>query len=221
MARTLVNLFAAQIYIDGEIVDLGSKSSSGSYHQALRFVQPYRLVHTDLYAAQPDVMALDLEKFFPMPDNSKDNLLCFNVLEHLYNTSQALTESCRILKPGGRMIGAVPFLVRYHPDPNDYFRYTHESLRRLGESAGFEVENIAALGLGPFSAAVSLVGVYMPGLFRAGLHACAAVMDWLLGKLRKTNEIVEPLAYGFVFIKPKATEESRVMHLNLCLPSRN
>ena len=202
LARILVNFFATQYSIQGDIIDLGSKSSSGSYHRALQFIQPYKIIHTDLYAAQPDVMALDLEQPFPLPDATQDGVLCFNVLEHLFNAPQALIESCRILKPGGRMIGAVPFFVGYHPDPHDYFRYTHEALRRMAESAGFEVENITALGLGPFTAGASLIGVYLPGLLRAICHAAAAPLDRLFMKLRKSDEIIEPLAYGFVFIKP-------------------
>jgi len=72
----------------------------------------------------------------------------------------------------------------------------------MAESAGFEVSDITALGLGPFTAAVSLIGVYLPGILRALCHAAAAPLDRLLMRLRKSDEIIEPLAYGFVFIKP-------------------
>ena len=34
-------------------------------------------------------------------------------------------------------IFAVPFLIAFHPSPNDYWRYTEETLTKICEQAGF------------------------------------------------------------------------------------
>jgi len=44
----------------------------------------------------------------PIPDNSFDVLLTFYSLEHLYPLEDHLQEYCRILKPGGKFVGAIP-----------------------------------------------------------------------------------------------------------------
>ena len=72
-------------------------------------------------------------------DESVDGINCISVLEHVYYPCEIIAEILRVLRPGGCVRVQVPFLVGYHAFPDDYFRYTHSSLRRLFEEAGFRV----------------------------------------------------------------------------------
>ena len=53
-----------------------------------------------------------------------DNIIIFNVLEHIYNEKNALRELNKILKKNGKIYISTPFLYRYHEAPEDYKRYT-------------------------------------------------------------------------------------------------
>ena len=44
------------------------------------------------------------------------------------------------------LIGAVPFLIKVHLEPYDFFRYTHYMLKRLLVDAGFDSSEIISLG---------------------------------------------------------------------------
>lgn len=84
----------------------------------------------------PDII-LNLEARFPISGGSIDTVLLFNVLEHLFDFENCISECHRILKPGGTLIVYVPCLVGIHGSPYDYFRYTHFALHRLLSKYGF------------------------------------------------------------------------------------
>lgn len=73
---------------------------------------------------------------FPIDADTFDMVLSVNTLEHVYEMDIALREIVRVLKPGGRIVFAVPFLFRVHGSPDDYNRPTpswwFETLTRLG-----------------------------------------------------------------------------------------
>jgi len=58
-------------------------------------------------------------------------LILDQVLEHVEKPWVAVEEIFRVLKPGGISIATGPFMVGYHPSPNDYFRYTPDGWRSL------------------------------------------------------------------------------------------
>lgn len=74
---------------------------------------------------------------FPFADHSFDNLFHTEVLEHVYETTQFLTECRRVLRSGGEMFFSVPFQARYHYIPFDFRRYTPAALERMLAEAGF------------------------------------------------------------------------------------
>ena len=67
-------------------------------------------------------------------------------LEHVREPARAMAEIARTLAPGGRLLLAAPHEWEVHQAPHDYFRYTCHGLRYLLEQAGFQVEEIRAVG---------------------------------------------------------------------------
>lgn len=75
----------------------------------------------------------------PFADNTFDTVISTQVLEHIQKPWVMVHEIARILKPGGICIMTAPFMVPYHADPHDYFRYTKEGLTSLLRGEGFEI----------------------------------------------------------------------------------
>lgn len=76
---------------------------------------------------------------FPFSDASFDSVLCNQVLEHVFNPSEFISEIKRVLKPGGKLLLTVPFVWDEHEQPNDYARYSSFGLQALLENQGLEV----------------------------------------------------------------------------------
>ena len=93
-----------------------------------------------LYKARPDVFA-DAAAL-PFAANSFDTVLLFEVLEHVPQATQSLSEIARVLKSGGRLLLTVPFLYPMHDEPHDYRRYTQHGLQQKLEKAGLIVETL-------------------------------------------------------------------------------
>jgi SAM-dependent methyltransferase len=75
-----------------------------------------------------------------------DVLFCEQVLEHVRHPTRAARNLLRLLHPGGLAIVSVPFLIRIHREPEDYWRFAPAGLQALMEDAGFEVERVASWG---------------------------------------------------------------------------
>jgi ubiquinone/menaquinone biosynthesis C-methylase UbiE len=60
-----------------------------------------------------------------------DTVLAIEVLEHLYDPQRAIDRIYGVLKPGGVCILSTRFMFRYHPDPQDHYRFTWDSLTHL------------------------------------------------------------------------------------------
>jgi SAM-dependent methyltransferase len=82
----------------------------------------------------------------PLPDSSIECAVATEVLEHCPQPGNVLSEISRVLKPGGLFFATVPFLWPLHDVPDDEYRYTPYSIRRLLAAAGFSQIEIGALG---------------------------------------------------------------------------
>jgi SAM-dependent methyltransferase len=94
----------------------------------------------DVYPYPEVDIACDLTESNPFREASLDAILLMNVLEHIYDTHALLGSLAAMLKPGGALICAIPFLVKMHQEPVDYVRYTHYALERLGPQYGLHIE---------------------------------------------------------------------------------
>ncbi len=66
--------------------------------------------------------------------NHFDTVIATELLEHSHTPQEIINEIHRILKPGGICILSTRFICPYHPDPQDYFRYSKDGLRHLFRS---------------------------------------------------------------------------------------
>jgi SAM-dependent methyltransferase len=202
IVRALVNDHCGGIEIEGNGLDLGAKDGGASQLRYLDHANA-TITFSDLHPQHPDVLTVDLEHQIPVEDNSQDFLLLFNVLEHLYDYQTCLSESVRVLRPGGRLIGSVPFLYRVHRDPYDHFRYTEDSLPRLFKEAGFSEIKVKAIGAGPLTASLQVsFGLIHPAFVRAMLASLTVAADSILGRSVNGDwSRVFPLAYVFEVTK--------------------
>lgn len=67
----------------------------------------------------------------PFCSETADAVYISGVLEHLRAPVRVVDEIHRILKAGGQVYAAVPFVNRMHGAPQDYQRYTEEGLKEL------------------------------------------------------------------------------------------
>lgn len=197
LGRILINYLVSQQHVSGQVIDLASKSDKASYNRFLKPDNSRRIIYTDKYSESDNLLKIDLEQPFGIEDQSCDTVLCFNALEHVYNYNNVVKESFRILKDGGQFIGSVPFLVNYHPDPNDYFRYTHEALEKILSKAGFRDVTIYSLGFGPLTAAYSHGYIFWPKFIRGLVLILSIRLDVFLVKKRPLWKLRWPLAYFF------------------------
>ena len=101
-------------------------------------------LNTTLYPFTPGSVFLDASQAFPIPDNSFDYVFSEHVIEHLEfeQAEWMLKESCRILRPGGRIRIATPDLrqiIALYTQPEQeeqqtYIRWIMDTFRpQIGE----------------------------------------------------------------------------------------
>ena len=76
---------------------------------------------------------------FPFPNDFFDSALCNQVLEHVFNPDEFLSEIKRVLKPRGKLLLTVPFVWDEHEQPYDFARYSSFGLRALLVKQGFKI----------------------------------------------------------------------------------
>lgn len=123
--------------LSGTVVDLGC--GTRPYEQEiLKYASIYYGIDwpNTLHTFKANIAA-NLSKELPIGSNCIDNIVCFEVLEHLPEPYLLISESFRILKPNGKIILSTPFQWREHEQPWDYYRYTRYGLEYLLTKAGF------------------------------------------------------------------------------------
>ena len=146
------------------------------------------------------IINIDLEKINNKFNIKYDNVVIFNVLEHLHNTEIPLNNINHILNKGGTIIGSTPFLYRIHGAPKDHFRFTKDNLLYNLKKSGFNKVKIKELGTGPFLASFSLLRSflkYIPIVYEIYL-LFSLIIDLFLKKMMKTDpKLIYPIGYVF------------------------
>ena len=115
----------------------------------------------------------------PIKAETIDTVLCFNLLEHIYDHRAAVCELHRVMKPGAVLYGWTPFALGVHGDPYDYWRYTPDALQKLLHDVGLSGIEIEACG-DVFLSAYDLVRPYVRGWIFGGLARASGLVLALL-----------------------------------------
>jgi len=201
LARAYMHEETKNIELDGTVSDVGA-GGNPEYHDFFKRGKNLKITKFDLNERRGTNIKIDLEKdSLPYESKKLDAVLLFNVLEHIFNYNHLVVEIERVIKNGGRLIGYVPFLVNYHPDPHDYFRYTEESLEKIMKTAGFRDVVIRPTGAGPFAVQFNVLMLSIPKVLRLILFPFFYFLDVVFLYFRPETTKRVPLGYMFVATK--------------------
>jgi SAM-dependent methyltransferase len=199
------------------LLDLAGDLQAGERSRILDYgaaESPYRdffpstatYVAADLPGNPHADLTLAADGTLPAPDDSFDAILSTQVLEHVPDPARYLAEAHRLLRPGGRILVSTHGVFIYHPDPEDYWRWTAAGLEKQLSDAGFRVVRTEGmLGLLPTGLQLVQDAIYwhLPRLLRPPfawiMQGLIALGDRLHGdESRRYNAQV----YGVVAEKP-------------------
>ncbi|MBM3273024.1 methyltransferase domain-containing protein, partial [Candidatus Kaiserbacteria bacterium] len=191
----------SKITLIGSVIDLGG-GKRAEYHKL--FKGTFTITTANISEkSEPDILC-DPEEPIPAKDDSFDGALLINVLEHIYEYRQLISETARILKPGGQMVIAVPYMMPYHGSPRDFHRYSKDTLGRALSGAGFVDIHIEALGTGVCAARWLFLQRLLPGFLQPlafvinPLVTLADALFVFIARMTRKKYLPSDYALGFV-----------------------
>jgi len=134
--RKLLDRELNKLYLKGMTLDIGSKRPQYSHIcNELIALDYYRFEGVDVIADAHNL---------PFKENSFDNIIMTNLLEHVQEPQKVVNEAYRVLKPNGLIVVYTPFMYPIHGDPNDYWRFTDEGLKYLLKN--FDIVKVIKIG---------------------------------------------------------------------------
>ncbi len=126
--------------ISGQVLDFGC----GQKPYESLFLKATNYIGVDIEISGHDHADSKVDIFYngktlPFPDDNFDAVVCFEVLEHVFNIDEVLVEMRRVLKPSGKILLSLPFSWNEHETPYDFARYTSFGLKKILENNKFEI----------------------------------------------------------------------------------
>jgi SAM-dependent methyltransferase len=117
----------------GPILEVGGKDHGGAADfRSLYPNVPY--IAVDLEAGKNVDVVFDLTMTPPedmLAPASFALIICSAVLEHVDRPWRMAEQLTRLLRPGGSLFVAVPWVHAYHPYPDDYYRFSWRGIMAL------------------------------------------------------------------------------------------
>jgi SAM-dependent methyltransferase len=120
-------------YPDGWLLDNGAGRRPVYYPNVVNFE----------IAAYDTTDVRGVGELLPFRDDTFDGIISIAVLEHVKDPFQCAREIMRVLKPGGKLLCAVPLLQPVHAYPHHYYNMTAQGVRNLfGDSLSVESQEV-------------------------------------------------------------------------------
>jgi SAM-dependent methyltransferase len=114
----------SRIDYSGRILDFGGGNKAHYLSQLRSWMGTGKYESVNIAETMEPTYLIHPGDKIPVAADSFDMVLSVNTLEHVLDLDNVLSELVRVLKPGGQIVLAVPFLYRIHGCPNDYNRPT-------------------------------------------------------------------------------------------------
>ena len=129
-------------FYQGVVLDIGGRDR-GAFRKPRE--QATRWINADIeWKYKPD-LCMDVAAQ-AIKSSSVDVVNAVELFEHVYLINEGLTECARVLKKGGHLLIAVPFLYPLHSDPFDFQRWTKDKWQRELKACGFHLERYNVSG---------------------------------------------------------------------------
>lgn len=132
--------FAVGKISGGRVLDVGCGIGYGSVvllEKCSEYVgfdyHPSRKLRADAEFSNPKstFLTIDANYGFPFEDNSFDNVVCFEAIEHFINDKFVISEIYRVLKPGGKFVCSTPMNKGQNKGHYHIKEYTVEQFKAL------------------------------------------------------------------------------------------
>jgi len=120
--------------LEAVILDFGA--GHGDFSQVLN---KRHVIALDVYPYEEIDLVCDLQEAVPFKRACFDAIILMNVLEHVQQPEKLLKILAGLLRPKGVLVITVPFLLKLHQTPYDFYRYSHYQLENIGLAAGLEI----------------------------------------------------------------------------------
>jgi len=179
--------------LTGRVLDLGG--GKGGYLQFL----PKNLEVFSTDVSGTGAGQVDFNKPLPFQDHSFDHVFLFNALYIAENPTALMQEIKRVLRPGGSLLVASPYLQNEMREPHDYRRFTSEGLQKLFQEAGLHA-TLTSYGE-RFSVAANLLhSFWLLSLIRLPVYALAKLFDRMIPTRVRT---AHPAPIGYFCVATK------------------
>ncbi len=122
----------------------------------------------------------DATKRFPFAENTLDHVLLLDILEHVYQRDDVLSECVRVLKPGGTLLLALPNRdtkwkqlqrsvgLSSYTDPDHKIEYTLDECKEICQRFGLEVGRVEGVVVDtPWIGIGDAIGALLPRFYKA------------------------------------------------------
>ncbi|MHC4414903.1 MAG: class I SAM-dependent methyltransferase [Planctomycetota bacterium] len=119
----------------GPYLEVGSRDYGST--QDLRTLFPGETyVRVDMSEGEAVDRVIDLTLPFDQINASLEGLrfgtiFCLSVMEHCDQPFRMAENLTHLVAPGGKLVVSVPFAWKFHGYPSDYWRFTHEGVKKL------------------------------------------------------------------------------------------
>jgi SAM-dependent methyltransferase len=130
--RKPLNKFLKSIshnYKNLDILEIGSGDTRINQSAVNIFSNSKLFVQTDINKSY-EHQYLDITSTIEIEEKF-DLVLCTNVLEHVFDFKTAINNLNYLLKENGHLLVSVPFIYPLHDEPEDFWRFTEHSLKKL------------------------------------------------------------------------------------------